>query len=119
MEKISGILPTSSRIQAIDTSKSQPARPGAPTLGRSEGKNSLGAAKAVFSKEAEMAALKAEIDGVPSTPAAKLYKKPTEADHAKIAEDVSRRFFKSVKDDIYAGADLGQQIENRFEEISE
>ena len=42
MEKISGIIPASPRTKAVDTSNSQPARPGAPAFGRPMGKNSLG-----------------------------------------------------------------------------
>jgi hypothetical protein len=42
MEKISGIIPASPRTKVVDTSKAQPARPGAPAFGRPMGKNSLG-----------------------------------------------------------------------------
>ena len=38
MEKLSSILPKSPRTQNVDNSKAQPARPGAPLLGRPMGR---------------------------------------------------------------------------------
>lgn len=118
MDKISGILPSSPRIKAIDTTKSQPARPGAPSFGRAEGKNSLGAAKAAFSKEAQLAAAESELGSAPLTPDSKPYKKLTEADHAKIAQDISKRFFEGIKSDIHGDQSLSDEIAERFEEAS-
>lgn len=39
MEKISGIIPRNSRNSSADVSRSQPARPGAPSFGRPAGKS--------------------------------------------------------------------------------
>lgn len=41
MEKISGILPKSSRVASVDLKESSPVRPGTPTFGRTEGVSSL------------------------------------------------------------------------------
>lgn len=38
MEKISGIIPKSQRMAAVDLSRSQPVRPGAPSYGRAVGR---------------------------------------------------------------------------------
>lgn len=45
MEKISGILPSSSRVAAVDLKEAAPVRPGAPGFGRAEGVSSLRDAK--------------------------------------------------------------------------
>lgn len=42
VEKISSILPSSPRVKAVDVTRSTPVRPGAPSFGRPQGKNSLG-----------------------------------------------------------------------------
>lgn len=58
MEKISRILPQSRRMQAnIDTSNSQPVRPGAPTFGRPMGRSRT----AEVNKAAELADLDARL----------------------------------------------------------
>ncbi len=99
MEKLSGILPSSPRIKAIDTTKSQPARPGAPAFGRMEGKNSLGAAKAAFSEEARLAALQNSSQSGETLPEratlpdAKLYRPSVEETRSRIVEDITERFF--------------------------
>ena len=41
MEKISGIIKSSPRVQAVDMRESSPIRPGTPTFGRPEGVSSL------------------------------------------------------------------------------
>ncbi len=41
MEKISGVIPASPRVQAVDLKSSAPIRPGIPTFGRPLGSNSL------------------------------------------------------------------------------
>lgn len=110
MEKLSGILPSSPRIKAIDTTKSQPARPGAPAFGRMEGKNSLGAAKAAFSEEARLAALESSLQGQESSstratlPDAKLYRPSIEETRSRIVEDITERFFGGP---VNRGADPG------------
>lgn len=45
MEKISGIIPSSSRVATVDLKESGPVRPGAPGFGRPEGVSSLRDAK--------------------------------------------------------------------------
>ena len=45
MEKISGILPSSSRVASVDLKESGPVRPGTPAFGRAEGASALRDAK--------------------------------------------------------------------------
>lgn len=48
MEKISGILPATSRVSTVDLQSSGPVRPGAPTYGRPVGSASLSENKAAI-----------------------------------------------------------------------
>lgn len=127
MDKISGILASSPRIQRADVSTSQPARPGAPMTGRPEGKNSLGD-RITLSKEAEKirkAGAASELSnevtlGQPEVfkgsgiknnlpletakkePAA--YKNTTENAKLKIIEDLNKKFFANPKDLVVENA---------------
>lgn len=110
MEKISSILPKSPRTQNVDNSRAQPARPGAPLLGRPMGRVTQ---KVVFDDMQPEAvkpstpdlsfadkfstitpedriSISAEDEG----PEAKLagYSRRGEMQKVKIAEDVSRKF---------------------------
>ena len=99
MEKISGIIPASARTQVADVSVSQPARPGAPALGRPMGKNSLGD-RVAFSKQLEefkKAATALEGTAEIATPGAPVYKNPAESKKLKVVEDLNKKFFSNVK----------------------
>ncbi|MBL7558052.1 MAG: hypothetical protein JNM24_19640 [Bdellovibrionaceae bacterium] len=110
MEKISSILPKSPRTQNVDNSRAQPARPGAPLLGRPMGRVTQ---KVVFDDiqpetvkastldlsfadkfstitPEDRISISAEDEG----PEAKLagYSRKGEMQKVKIAEDVSRKF---------------------------
>lgn len=110
MEKISSILPKSPRTQNVDNSRAQPARPGAPLLGRPMGRVTQ---KVVFDDmqpetvkattpdlsfadkfstitPEDRISIRAEDEG----PEAKLagYSRRGEMHKVKIAEDVSRKF---------------------------
>lgn len=102
MEKISSILPKSPRTQNVDHSRAQPARPGAPLLGRPMGRVTqkvvfedmqpdLSFAKKfdVMSPE-DRVSLGANDEG----PEAKLagYTRKGELHKVKIAEDINRKF---------------------------
>ncbi len=85
MEKLSGILPNSPRVKSVDLSEAKPRRPGAPTFGVPQGTTST--------KDRVTLSSTANIDE-----AAKdllTYKNPKEARGAKIAEDISRKFFET------------------------
>jgi hypothetical protein len=121
MDKISGILSSSPRIQKADVSSSQPARPGAPMTGRPEGKNSLGD-RITLSKEAEKirkagaaAEMSKEVSlgqSETSKPVASknnltqevakkepaIYKNTSENAKLKIIEDLNKKFFSNPKD---------------------
>lgn len=111
MEKLSSILPKSPRTKNVDNSKSQPARPGAPLLGRPMGRvtqkvvfddlqpETLGktatpdlsfADKFSVLTPEDKISIRAEDEG----PEAKLagYNRKGEMHKVKIAEDVSRKF---------------------------
>ncbi len=57
MEKISGIIPRNSRNSSADVSRSQPARPGAPSFGRPTGKST----PRTFSEVTEMSEIEKNI----------------------------------------------------------
>lgn len=97
MEKISRILPSNGRTRAVDVSNSQPVRPGAPRWGRAEGK----VTRAPIEVEDRVSLSTAEraIAAQPTN-----YKNNVEAARAKIAEDMSKKFFgSSAKAEIRGG----------------
>lgn len=91
MEKISGIIPASARTRSADVTVSQPARPGAPALGRPMGKNSLGD-RVTLSKQLEEMR---QTGAVPEPEASPVYKAPGESKKLKVIEDLNQKFFNS------------------------
>ena len=110
MEKISSILPKSPRTQNVDNSRAQPARPGAPLLGRPMGRVTQ---KVVFDDmqpetvkattpdlsfadkfstitPEDRISISAEDEGPEANLAG--YSRKGEMQKVKIAEDVSRKF---------------------------
>lgn len=106
MEKISGILPASARTRVADISVAQPARPGAPALGRPMGKNSLGD-RVTLSKQLEELR---QTGQPPETEASPVYKNPGEVKKLKVIEDLNQKFFASPKD-IARDSDLAKSEE--------
>lgn len=94
MEKISGIIPASARTKVADVSVSQPARPGAPLLGRPMGKNSLGD-RITLSKELEELRQTGQFPEPAMTP---VYKQPAESKKLKVIQDLNEKFFTDPKD---------------------
>ena len=84
MDKLSSILPTSPRVQNVDLSDSPPVRPGTPTFGRAVGANTI-KDRMSLSQEAKDIAFKDTLAGM----------NPKEAKSAKIADDVSKKFFET------------------------
>ncbi len=83
MEKLSSILPNSPRVKSVDLSEAKPRRPGAPSFGVPMGTTSTKDRVTMSSGTDE---------------AAKdllTYKNPKDARGAKIAEDISRKFFET------------------------
>ena len=103
MEKISGIIPASARTQIADTSVAQPARPGAPALGRPMGKNSLGDRVAWSKQMEELKKMNPEGATSPMTPEAGVYTNPTEAKKLKVIDDLNKKFFANPKADVREG----------------
>lgn len=90
MEKISGIIPPSARMKLVETSAAQPARPGAPEMGRIQGKNSMGD-RITLSKQMEEMRASGELPTPKPLPA---YKN-SEANKLKTIEDINKKFFSS------------------------
>jgi hypothetical protein len=89
MEKISGIIPASARTKVADVSVAQPARPGAPILGRPMGKNSLGDRITLSKKMEELR--QSGVLPEPEEPA--VYKNPAESKKLKVVKDLNEKFF--------------------------
>lgn len=88
MRKISGIIPPNARTQSAEISRSQPARPGAPSHGRPMGRNSQ-ADRITLSQELEALRGGGELPmREPPT-----YSNTTEGRRAKLVQDLSDRFF--------------------------
>lgn len=81
MEKISGILPSNSRLKSVDLKNSQPSRPGAPNFGQRMG--TTAGDRLSLSEEAAGRVMQETLAGY----------NPKEARHAKIAEQMNRNFF--------------------------
>ena len=92
MDKISGILPASARTSVADISSAQPARPGAPALGRPMGRNSLGD-RVTLSKQLE----EMRMTGQMQEEAPVTYKNPAEAKKIKVVDDLNKKFFTDPK----------------------
>lgn len=87
MEKISGIIPSNARVKSVDLSEAPPARPGAPAMGRKEGRNTVRDRVTMSEKAREMAAaaFKETTGG----------SNPKQAKESKIVEDINRKFFEN------------------------
>lgn len=83
MEKISGILPSNSRIKSVDMKGAHPQRPGTPDFGQKMGSTSQD--RISLSEQATEKAFQETLAAY----------NPREARHAKIAEDMSKSFFQS------------------------
>lgn len=91
MDKISNILPPSARVRAADVADAQPARPGAPNFGRTEGKNSLGD-RVTLSKIAQELRDKGGEDQA-EVETAKTYKNTPENSKKQVIAKMSESFF--------------------------
>ncbi len=87
MEKISQIVPSNARTKAIDVSKSQPVRPGAPTWGRPEGR----VTKAMVEDKVSLSSVAAERPLEAPTYDRNL----AESKRLKIARDLADKFFEN------------------------
>lgn len=86
MEKLSSILPASPRVKSVDLKAAQPVRPGVPRFGRPEGLVSRD--RLSLSPEAKEMAFKETLAA----------RNPREAQSAKIAEEVTAKFFQNRLD---------------------
>jgi hypothetical protein len=117
MQKISGILPASARTSVAEISVAQPARPGAPALGRPIGKNSLGD-RITLSKEAEKF-LESGAMALPERPLG-TYKDTPENNKLKIIDDLNKKFFSKPTDLAKEGEDtLAEETIKRYDSARE
>ncbi len=82
MEKLSSILATSPRVSSVDMEDAPPARPGAPAMGRKEGRNSVSDRVTLSDKAKDLAAQDTMIG-----------RRPKEEARAKIVSDMTASFF--------------------------
>jgi hypothetical protein len=107
MEKISGILPSSSRIKSVDLTDSPPARPGAPANGRKVGRNSVADRITLSERAKEMAAQDTM-----------MVKNPKETSRAKMVEEINRNFFETRLKPVYSEPPKSEQVEDAVEEAA-
>ncbi len=99
MEKISGIVPSSYRTKNAEESSAQPARPGAPAMGRPMGRVTLPASELVASATDRLSLSSTEAGSVVQAPNG--YKNLQEAKRAKVVDELARKFFEtSPKEEI-------------------
>lgn len=87
MDKISGIIPSSPRVTAVDLRDSAPVRPGTPSFGRREGVSSL---REPIPMEAPRRASLAQAEMVGW--------KSKDMEHAAMVQEMSNRFFIKSRD---------------------
>ena len=82
MDKLSGIIPTNSRIKSVDLAEAKPRRPGAPSYGIPMGVNTI--------KDRVTLGMRDKNSILEDT---MTYRNPKEMKNAKIAEDLTSKFF--------------------------
>ena len=105
MEKISGIIPSNSGTRSVDTSNSQPARPGAPALGRPMGKVTKSAPEIE-----DKLTLSPRGDEKP-TDSIQIYNRTPEKARAKIVDTLAKNFFDSNAKTVARDNDLAKSEE--------
>lgn len=115
MEKISRIIPANSRTATAEVATAQPARPGAPSMGRVEGK----VTKAPLDIQDRVNLSGAEkVDELPP-----LYKKgKPEAAKAQVIDEMAKKFFdtnpvKSVRGEV-PGSESAVAVAEAAEEVA-
>ncbi|MBX3041046.1 MAG: hypothetical protein KF789_10105 [Bdellovibrionaceae bacterium] len=100
MEKISRILPPSPRTKAMEVSKAQPGRPGAPALGRPD----INFVRPQdLDDQLSLSTSERAIDA--QTP---LYKNTKENARARIVDDLAKKFFETNPKTMARESDLSQ-----------
>lgn len=115
MEKISNILPPSNRVRASEVSESQPVRPGAPSFGRVQGRNSLGDRLTISQK-----AMDSMTTGIePKAEAPLTYKPNVEATKQQVISKLSENFFNPKVEVRESNATSSEQVLRSMEETSD
>lgn len=100
MEKISGILPANARTRSVDNSRTQPVRPGAPSLGRPMGRVTQAPVNVptVIEDRINFSTAEKAMAAQPTT-----YKNRVEAARSKIVDDLAKKFFEPTPAQDIAG----------------
>jgi hypothetical protein len=108
MEKISSILPGNPRVQSVDLDEAPPARPGAPSVGRKAGRNTINDRVTLSQKAKEMAAQETMVG-----------KNPKEVSRTKMVDELNRRFFETRLQKPEVAAPRSEEIAERVTESAE
>lgn len=105
MEKLSGILPSNSRVTSVDLETGPPVRPGAPSFGRKVGQNTIKDKVTLSNQAKEMALQDSFLTGK---------KNPKEVAQAKMVEDLSKKFFETrlQKPAVEVAQPVSEQVMN-------
>lgn len=90
MEKISRIIPASPRTRTAEIATAQPARPGAPAMGRTMGRST--SAPSVIEDRITLS------NAEKSMSSQGTYRPPAEVSRTKIVDDLAQKFFNSKAD---------------------
>lgn len=108
MDKLSSILPSSSRITSVDLEEAPPTRPGSPTFGQKVGVNSVRDRVSLSPLAKEMAAKETLLG-----------KDSKEVSRAKAVGEINRKFFETRLKPTEARAPVSQQIAEQQVELAE
>ena len=110
MEKISSILPSNARVTSVDLDEAPAARPGAPALGRKQGRNTISDRITLSQRAKDIAAQETMMD-----------RNPKEAARAKKVEELNKRFFETRLSNkpVEEKAPMTEQISDRAMEAAE
>ena len=102
MEKLSSILPSNPRIKSVDLKDAKPVRPGAPSYGIPVGTNSVQDRVTIRGQDIQESMT---------------YRNPKEMRSAKIAEEVTRKFFENRIEKPMATSEEVNETINEVPEI--
>lgn len=109
MEKISGIIPSSSRVASVDMKEAPPVRPGTPGFGRAEGVSALREQTMNGGNTAQRSS---------GIQAEHLDWRSKDLQHANVAKQVSDRFFAKNKQTADEVSDVESSSMNRGLQVS-
>lgn len=106
MDKLSSIIPSTSRVTSVNLDEAPPARPGAPTFGRKEGVSTVRDRVSLQNSLREASA-------------DTMYgRNPQEAAKAKIVDNITQKFFNTRLTDVEKQPTLTEKINDQVNEGS-